>query len=67
MSTVREAISAIRETLLLSEKVRQVAAGVAYLTGTVTDHEHRLIRLEAKWETAVELAAVQHPRQIEKM
>jgi len=66
MSTVREAISAIRETLLLSEKVQRVALGVAQLTGTVTDHEHRLIRLEAKWETAVELAAMQRPRQIER-
>jgi len=66
MSTVREAISAIRETLLLSEKVQQVAVGVAHLTGTVTDHEHRLIRLEAKWETAVELAAMQRARQIER-
>jgi len=66
MSTISEAISAIRETLLLSEKVQRVAAGVAQLTGTVADHEHRLIRLEAKWETAIELAAMQRPRQLER-
>ncbi|MEB2399387.1 MAG: hypothetical protein OZ927_07600 [Alcaligenaceae bacterium] len=65
MSTVRDAINAIRETLILSEKIQRVAEGVAQLTGAVADHERRLIRLEAKWETAIELAAVQRPRQID--
>jgi len=65
MSTVRDAINAIRQTLLLSEKVQRVAEGVSQLTGTITDHERRLIRLEAKWETAIELAAIQHQRRID--
>jgi len=66
MSTVRDAINAIRETLILSEKVQRVAQGVSQLTDTVTDHERRLIRLEAKWETAIELAAVQRSPQIKR-
>lgn len=65
MSAVRDAIDAIRQTLVLSEKVQRAAQRGAQLAATVADHERRLIRLEAKWEIVIELASVQRSRQID--
>lgn len=63
MSAVREAIEAIKGTLLLSDKVERVGKSLQGLAEDVADHEKRLIRLEAKWETALQLSMVRHPKQ----
>lgn len=54
MSAVRDVIDAIRQTVVLSEKVQRAAQRGAQLAATVVDHERRLIRLEAKWEIVIE-------------
>ena len=47
MSTVKDAISAIKEVLLLTEKVN--STGTA---GELRDHDRRLIRIETMIEVA---------------
>ena len=56
MSTFKEAIDAVKAALLLADKVERVGETLKGLAEDVADHEKRLIRLEAKWETALELS-----------
>ncbi|WP_333840945.1 hypothetical protein [Pelomicrobium sp.] len=62
MSAVKEAITAIRDALKLADEVRQVGESLKAVAAELRDHERRLTRLEAKWETAVELAAIRSAR-----
>lgn len=62
MSAVKEAISAIRDALKLAEQVKQVGESLKDVAAELRDHERRITRLEAKWETAVEIAAIQTGR-----
>lgn len=62
MSAVKEAISAIRDALKLAEQVKQVGESLKGVAAELRDHERRITRLEAKWETAVEIAAIQTGR-----
>lgn len=65
MSAVKEAISAIRDAMLLADKVQRVGETLERMSSAIEDHEKRLIRLEAKWETAIEIAAINRsPRKI---
>ena len=56
MTALREAIEAIKGTLLLADKVERVGESLKGLAEDVADHEKRLIKLETKWETAMQLA-----------
>jgi hypothetical protein len=56
MSAVKDAITAIREALKLADDIKHAGESLKALASEVRDHEKRLIRLEAKWETAIELA-----------
>ena len=44
MSTVKDAISAIKEVLLLTEKVNSTGTLLTELAGELRDHDRRLIR-----------------------
>jgi hypothetical protein len=57
MSVVTDAIKAIKETLKLTDDVARAAQAVKDLAQEVRDHEHRLTRIEASWETVMALAA----------
>jgi hypothetical protein len=56
VSALSEAIDAIRKTLVLANDVERLTRVVDSMSLELKNHEHRLIRLEAKWETAIELA-----------
>lgn len=58
MSAVKDAITAIREALKLAEDVRRVGESLSAVAHELRDHDRRITRLEAKWETAVELAGL---------
>lgn len=62
MSAVRDTIGAIRDALRLAEDVKRTSENLKILALEVRDHEKRLIRLEAKWETAIELASTSSQR-----
>ncbi|HXE20606.1 hypothetical protein [Castellaniella sp. UC4442_H9] len=62
MSAVREAIEALKGTLLLADKVERVAESLKGLSEDLEDHEKRIIRLETKWETALEFSRIQQAR-----
>jgi len=56
VSALGEAIEAIRKTLVLANDVERLTRVVDAMSLELKNHEHRLIRLETKWETAIELA-----------
>jgi hypothetical protein len=58
MTVVTDAIKAVQKALLLSGKVDTLQQKVAELVTETRDHDRRITRLEAKWEAAVELAAI---------
>jgi len=60
MSAVKEAITALRDALRLADEVKRVGESLSGLAQEVRDHDRRLTRLEAKWETAMELAGMRN-------
>lgn len=58
MSAVKEAITAMRDMLLLQDEVKRAAKTLERMSDVIGDHEKRLIRLETRWETAVELVTL---------
>ncbi|MFA7097774.1 MAG: hypothetical protein WC383_15005 [Gammaproteobacteria bacterium] len=58
MSAVKEAITAIRDALKLADEVKQVGESLKGVAMELREHDRRLTRLEAKWETALELAGI---------
>lgn len=62
MSAIKDAIAAIREAMKLAGDVKNTGESLKALAGEVRDHEKRLIRLETKWETALEFATIKSDR-----
>ena len=52
MSTLKDAISAIREVLLLTEKVSSTGTLLSELAKELRGHDRRLIRIETMIEVA---------------
>ncbi len=52
MSTLKDAISAIREVLLLTEKVNSTGNLLSELAKELRGHDRRLIRIETMIEVA---------------
>ncbi len=61
MSVLGDAIQAARDVLRLTDQVKAVAVQIKELGVEVRDQDRRITRLEAKWEAAVELAALRAP------
>lgn len=55
MSIVKDAIGAMKEVLVLSDKVEQSGKMLSEISKELRDHDRRLVRLE----TMVEIAKVQ--------
>jgi hypothetical protein len=64
MSAVSEALKAVREALLLADKVKRTADAMLELSKEVRDHDRRITRLEAQWDTAMQFSTG-GPRRIE--
>ena len=66
MSVFGDAISAIKEALKLADDVKRVGDVIVEVSKDLRLHDRRITRLEAKWETAVEIAATRaRPRRLD--
>lgn len=69
MSVISEALGAIREALKLADDVKRTGETLKELAKEVRtelrDHDRRITRLEAQWQTALDLRAAPGPRRIE--
>ncbi len=59
MSAIKEAVSAMREILLLTDKVDRVGSLLSELSKELRDHDRRLVRLE----TLVEVSGLTHAKE----
>jgi len=62
MSAVSDALKAVREALLLADKVQRTADATLELAREVREHDRRITRLEAQWETAMQFSARRLPK-----
>ena len=63
MSVVSETLGAIREALKLADDVKRTGETLKELSREVREHDRRITRLEAQWETAIALHG--SPRRLE--
>ena len=56
MSVFGEAINAIKEAPKLADDVKRIGEILKEVSRELREHDHRITRIEAKWETAVELS-----------
>ena len=56
MSVLTQAIDAIKEALKLSDAVLRAGETLKDLAQEIRDHDRRITRLEAQWETAAMLS-----------
>ena len=63
MSTLKDAMSAMKEVLLLTDKVDRAGAALSEISRELREHDRRLIRLE----TMVEIARNQPPHSSSKI
>jgi vacuolar-type H+-ATPase subunit D/Vma8 len=52
VSVLTQAVEAIREALKLTDEVRRAGETLKDLALEIRDHDRRITRLEAQWETA---------------
>jgi len=62
MSTIKDALQAVKAAANLLEDVKKVGETLKEVSEELSDHDRRLHRLEAKWETMMEIAAIQGAR-----
>ncbi len=56
MSVFTEAVAAVQSALKLAEDVRRAHEELKSLAVELRDHDRRITRLEAQWETAIHLS-----------
>ena len=65
MSVVSDALAALREALKLSDDVKRAGETLKELAKESRDQDRRITRLEAQWDTAMNMATRSAPRAIE--
>lgn len=59
MSTLGDVVKSVNNVLNLMEDVNKIGEVLKEVSAELADHDRRLHRLEAKWETMMEIAAIQ--------
>jgi hypothetical protein len=52
MSTIKDVLSAMKEVLLLTDKVERAGKALTEISGELRNHDRRLVRLETLVEVA---------------
>lgn len=56
MSLLAQTIEAIKDAMRLADDVRRASETLKDLTQQIRDHDRRITRLEAQWDTAAMLS-----------
>ena len=56
MSTISDAVSAIREVIKLTDDVKRTGETLKEIAIEIREHDRRITRLEAQWDTALKLS-----------
>jgi vacuolar-type H+-ATPase subunit D/Vma8 len=66
VSAVSEAITALKDALKLVDDVKRAGETIKELARELREHDRRITRLEAQWETAMQLTGrAGSPRRLE--
>jgi vacuolar-type H+-ATPase subunit D/Vma8 len=65
LSTLSEAIAAIKEVIKLTDDVERTGETLKELSKELREHDRRITRLEAQWETALRLSTGRGANQLE--
>jgi hypothetical protein len=65
LSTLSEAIAAIKEVIKLTDDVKRAGETLKELSKELREHDRRITRLEAQWETALRLSTGRGSNQLE--
>jgi hypothetical protein len=60
MSTLSDAVAAIREVLTLTDDVKRAGEALKEISKELREHDRRITRLEAQWDTALKLSATRN-------
>jgi hypothetical protein len=66
VSALSEAVSAIREVLKLTDDVKRAGETLKDISKELREHDRRITRLEAQWETAIRLSGGRGFNQLEE-
>ena len=67
MSALTDAVAAIREVLKLTDDVKRAGETLKEISKELREHDRRITRLEAQWDTALKLSVGhQPPAQLEE-
>ncbi len=66
MSVISDSIKAMKEVLLLTDKVEQAGGLLSDISKELRDHDKRIIKLETRLDTYAEVASIQSGRRLEK-
>lgn len=56
MSLLSQTVDAIKDAMKLADDVRRASEALRELTQEMRDHDRRITRLEAQWDTAAMLS-----------
>jgi predicted amidophosphoribosyltransferase len=60
MSALADAVAAIREVLTLTDDVSRAGETLKEISKELREHDRRITRLEAQWDTALKLSAARN-------
>ncbi|MBS0513886.1 MAG: hypothetical protein JSS16_00210 [Proteobacteria bacterium] len=66
MSLLSDSIKTIRDALKMADDVKAAGEALKLITQELREHDRRITRLEARWETAMQLSALRSARRIGK-
>lgn len=55
MSTVSDALKTVKEVLKLTDDVKRAGETLKHMSAELLEHDRRITRLEAQWDTALQL------------
>lgn len=66
MSVLKDTVKAMKEVLLLTDKVEKAGDLLSDISLELRDHNNRILRLETRLDTYVEVATIQNTKALEK-
>jgi hypothetical protein len=61
VSALTDAVAAIREVLKLTDDVKRAGETLKEISKELREHDRRITRLEAQWDTALKLSGGRRP------
>ncbi len=64
MSALADAVAALREVLKVTDDVKRAGETLKELSRELLEHDRRITRLEAQWDTALKLSSERRSKRL---